>query len=67
MQVCGADGKPVGVVDKVEGDRIKLTKGSAPAGHKDHHHFIDKSLVAGIEGNKVKLSQNADQVSLQEA
>ncbi|MFN3348764.1 DUF2171 domain-containing protein [Pseudorhodoplanes sp.] len=67
MEVCGADGKTVGKVDRVEGNRIKLTKDSAPAGHKDHHHFIDLSLVSGVDGGKVTLSKNADQVSLQEA
>ena len=24
--------------------------------HKGHHHFIDKNLVAEVEGNKVRLS-----------
>lgn len=67
MEVFGADGKRVGKVDRVEGNRIKLTKDSAPAGHEDHHHYIDVSLVKGVEGNAVKLSQNADEVSLQEA
>jgi len=27
--------------------------------HKGHHHFVEKSLVAGVEGNKVRLSANA--------
>ena len=27
MEIIGADGVRVGTVDKVEGDRIKLTKG----------------------------------------
>ena len=61
MQVIGADGAPVGTVDKVEGGRIKLTrKDSGEGHHKGHHHFIDGSLVADIEGNKVRLSANAD-------
>ena len=61
MQVIGADGAPVGTVDKVEGGRIKLTKKDSGEGsHKGHHHFIDGSLVADIEGNKVRLSANAD-------
>ena len=59
MQVIGADGVPVGTVDKVEGGRIKLTK-SGEGHHKDHHHFIDGSLVAEVEGDKVRLSANAD-------
>ena len=59
MQVIGADGVPLGTVDKVEGGRIKLTKkDSGEGGHKGHHHFIDGSLVADIEGNKVRLSAN---------
>ena len=57
MEVIGADGVPVGTVDKVEGGRIKLTrKDSGEGSHKGHHHFIDGSLVADIEGNKVRLS-----------
>jgi hypothetical protein len=62
MEVIGADGVHVGTVDKVEGGRIKLlTKKDAGEGsHKGHHHFIDKGLVAGIEGNKVRLSANGN-------
>jgi hypothetical protein len=61
MEVIGADGVHVGTVDKVEGNRIKLTKKDSGEGsHKGHHHFIDKGLVAGVEGNKVRLSANAD-------
>jgi hypothetical protein len=57
MEVIGADGVHVGTVDKVEGNRIKLTKKDSGEGsHKGHHHFIDKSLVAEVEGNKVRLS-----------
>jgi hypothetical protein len=60
MEVIGADGVHVGTVDKVEGHRIKLTKKDSGEGsHRGHHHFIDKGLVAGIEGNKVRLSANA--------
>jgi hypothetical protein len=66
MEVLGADGKRVGKVDRVEGNRIKLTKDSAPAGHRDHHHYVEMSLVKSVEGNVVKLSQDADEVSLQE-
>jgi hypothetical protein len=61
MEVIGADGVHVGTVDKVEGNRIKLTKKDSGQGsHKGHHHFLDKGLVAGVEGNKVRLSANAD-------
>ena len=60
MEVIGADGVHIGTVDKVEGNRIKLTKKDSGEGsHKGHHHYIDKGLVADIEGNKVRLSANA--------
>jgi len=61
MEVIGADGVHIGTVDRLEGNRIKLTKKDSGEGsHKGHHHFIDKGLVADIEGNKVRLSANAD-------
>ena len=61
MDVIGADGVHVGTVDKVEGDRIKLIKADSGIGsHAGHHHFISVGLVAGVEGDKVRLSANAD-------
>ncbi len=60
MVVIGADGVRIGTVDKVEGDRIKLTKDSSSAGqHADHHHFLPKGLISAVEGNTVRLSSNA--------
>jgi hypothetical protein len=57
MEVIGADGVHVGTVDKIEGNRIKLTKTDSGEGsHKGHHHYIDRGLVAGVEGDKVRLS-----------
>jgi hypothetical protein len=63
MEVIDAEGAPVGKVDGIEGDRIKLTKTSTSAGigsHEGHHHFIPKGLVADVEGDKVRLSAKAD-------
>ncbi|MES2058081.1 MAG: DUF2171 domain-containing protein [Pseudomonadota bacterium] len=61
MDVIGADGVHVGTVDKVEGDRIKLTKADSGAGsHEGHHHFISGGLVADVEDDTVRLSANAD-------
>jgi hypothetical protein len=60
-EVIGADGAHVGTVDKVEGDRIKLTKKDSGEGsHEGHHHYIPGGLVAAVEGNTVRLSANAD-------
>ena len=61
MEVIGADGVDVGTVDRVDGDRIKLTrKDSGEGSHKGHHHTIPLALVADIEGDSVRLSANAD-------
>ncbi len=67
MEVIGADGVHVGTVDHVEGERIKLTKKDSGAevegatgSHEGHHHYISLGLVAGVEGDKVRLSANAD-------
>lgn len=61
MEVIGADGVHLGTVDRIEGGRIKLTKRDSGEGaHKGHHHFIEKGLIAGVEGNKVRLSANAN-------
>ena len=54
MEVVDANGQHVGIVDKVEGDRIKLTKKDAL---DPQHLLLDISQVAGVEGNKVKLFQ----------
>ena len=65
MEVIGADGVHVGTVDHLDGDRIKLTKKDSGAGfeggnHEGHHHYISTGLIAGVEGDKVRLSANAD-------
>ncbi|WP_342725774.1 DUF2171 domain-containing protein [Bradyrhizobium sp. B097] len=60
MEVIGADGVHVGTVDRVEGDRIKLKKSDSFGHHEGHHHYIEMGFVAGVEGDKVRLSANAD-------
>ena len=69
MEVIGADDVHVGTVDKVEGDRIKLTKKDSGAqiegaegSHAGHHHFISLGLVAGVEGDQVRLDRSAEEV-----
>lgn len=60
MEVVGADGVHVGTVDRVEGDRIKLTKKDSGQGsHQGHHHYLSTGLVADVEGGKVRLSATA--------
>ncbi|MDF8333519.1 DUF2171 domain-containing protein [Novosphingobium cyanobacteriorum] len=61
MAVIGADGAHVGTVDHVDGHRIKLTKADSGMGaHSGHHHYISLGLVAGVEGDTVRLSANGD-------
>lgn len=71
MEVIGADGVHVGTVDRIEGDRIKLTKKDSAADiegaqgtHSGHHHYISIGLVADVEGDQVRLSANASNAIL---
>ena len=59
MEVVGSDGKHVGVVDHCENDRIKLAKNDSAAGGQ--HHYIDRSDVDRVDGNRLCLSVRADQ------
>ena len=65
MEIVGADGVRVGTVDKVEGDRIKMTKPDSGS-HEGHHHYISGGLVAAVENGKVRLSANGDAAVLLE-
>jgi len=56
MEVIGADGVHVGTIDKVEADQLKLTKSDPSAGGHKGHRFVPTGLIAGVEGNKVRLS-----------
>ncbi|WP_246415729.1 DUF2171 domain-containing protein [Novosphingobium taihuense] len=65
MEVIGADGTHVGTVDHMDGHRIKLTRRDNDAGHEGgthsgHHHYLSSGLIAGVEGDKVRLSANGD-------
>jgi hypothetical protein len=55
MEVKGSDGSHVGTVDRIEGDRIKLTKSDPAAGGQ--HHYIGLDHVEEIRGDAVCLSK----------
>ena len=58
MEVVGDDGGHVGTVDKVEGNRIKLTKQDDPTGEGEHH-YLPLGAVASVQDGKVKLMMPA--------
>ena len=60
MEVVDANDQHVGIVQSVEGGRINLTKKDAL---DLQHPFVDKSQVAGVEGNKVKLSAKVSAIT----
>jgi hypothetical protein len=61
--IIGADGAPIGVVDRIEGRRLKIRREGALTGKK---HYVDAGLIAGLEDGAVRLSANADVVILLE-
>lgn len=69
MEVITADGVHLGTVDHLDGDRIKLKKSDSGApnveggAHEGHHHYLSIGLVAGVEGDKVRLSVSSENVS----
>ena len=63
MQIIDAEGVPLGKVDRIEDDKIKLTRDSSGQGsHEGHHHFIPAGLVAGVEGDVVRLSATLETI-----
>jgi hypothetical protein len=63
MKVIGADGAPIGTVDRIEANRIKLVRADSGVAHHDHHHYIPRGLVSEVEGDTVRLTARADVVA----
>jgi hypothetical protein len=59
MEVVGNDGKHVGTIDKVAGDRLILTKSDPESGGA--HHSISCSDLDRVEGDRVILDCSSDQ------
>ncbi|GAA0312661.1 hypothetical protein GCM10009087_23500 [Sphingomonas oligophenolica] len=57
MEVVGSDGEHVGTVDKVQGDRILLTKNDADAGGR--HHSIPSRWIQSVD-DKVTIRKTAE-------
>ncbi len=56
MKVVGADGRHIGTVDRVEGDKIKLTKTDSSDGA---HHYIAVSDVESVRDGEVCVNNSA--------
>jgi hypothetical protein len=56
MDVYASCGKKVGVVDRVEGSAIKLTRKDSPDGQ---HHFVPLSWVGRVHDRHVHLTKNS--------
>jgi hypothetical protein len=54
MEVKGSDGKHVGTVLGVEGGQVKIASGGMD-------HYIDIGTVDAIEGDRVLLSETAEE------
>jgi hypothetical protein len=52
MEVKGSDGKHVGTVDAIEGQRVRLASGGM-------YHYIGLDMVESIEDGAVRLNKTA--------
>jgi hypothetical protein len=57
MEVIASCGKKVGVVDRLDGDTIKLTEHDSPDGR---HHYIPVSWVDHVDSH-VHLNRNSEE------
>ena len=63
MKVLGSDRQPVGTVDHLQGNEIKLRKNDPQAGGK--HHYIPADWVDRVEGEEVCLNKPANEATQQ--
>jgi hypothetical protein len=59
MEVKGSDGQHIGTVDRVEGNRIKLTKSDQASGGQ--HRYMDLGQVQEVKDGCVVASRPADE------
>ena len=56
MEVKGSDGKHIGTVDAVEGQRVRLASGGM-------HHYIELALADSIEDGSIRLNKTAKETT----
>lgn len=59
MDVVGSDGQHIGTVDRMDGQRIKLTRKDPSA--SGEHHFIGVDAVSEVKDGRVQLNCTAEQ------
>ena len=59
MEIVGSDGEHVGVVDHMDGQRMKLTKTDPASGGE--HHYIHVDMVGSVQDGKVVLNRTGRQ------
>ena len=55
QKVVGSDGGPVGTVDGLNGQLLKLKKNDPESGSGGAHHYLDIGLIVAVEGDTLKL------------
>lgn len=53
LEVVGSDGRPIGTVESIVGQLLRV-KGTDPAGGGSRH-FLDLAFVAEVDAKRVKL------------
>lgn len=56
MEVKGSDGKHIGTVDGIEGQRVRLASGGM-------YHYVDLDMVEEVEGGSVRLKKTAEETT----
>jgi len=56
MHVVDGNGQTIGKVDRVEGQRIKLTKDSSSDGQ---HRYLELDAIEKVDGDKVTVRKMA--------
>ena len=59
MEIKGSDGQHIGSVDRIEGNRIKLTKSDKAAGGQ--HQYMELGAVKEVKDGCVVASKTAEE------
>jgi hypothetical protein len=59
MEIVGSDGQHVGTVDRVDGQRIKLTRKDASA--SGEHQYVGLDAISGVTDGRIRLNCTAEQ------